>query len=165
MRKVIAASAGALILTFALSGCITIQVPGIVGQGQPNGSVIDCDETEKVTESGSYVLAGRCPDLTVEGTDIQITGEEIVDLEVQGDRIAVTAVEVGELLVDGNSNIVVIDSLDDAQVTGDRNSISTIGILPRAIINGHDNKIAADGGVIDVFDNGERTEIQNGSIG
>jgi len=165
MNKVMAASLGALVVAFTLSGCITIQLPAGTGDGQASGSTITCEQTQTITESGTYRLTGRCPNLAIEANDVVVTAGDVVNLDITGDRVNVTSTETTTLVIGGNSNIVEAGALSDAQIAGDRNSVHTVGALDRAVINGNDNKIAADGGVISVFDNGERTEIGGADLG
>lgn len=158
MNKVVASSAVALVLLFALSGCITIQLPGGTN-GEPAVTTITCDATETITDPGSYQLDGRCPSVIVKANDVTINSGDVVSLEITGDRVKVRALTTTTVVISGNSNAVDIDTLSDAQVTGDRNTVTSVGTLDRIVVNGNDNKFVAAGGIDAVFDNGERTQI------
>ena len=158
MYKVVASSALALVALVTLSGCITIQLPG-GSSGEPKTTTITCDATETITEPGSYQLDGRCPNVTVEANDVTINSGDVVSLEITGDRVSVRALTTTTVVISGNSNSVNIDALSDAQVSGDRNTVTSVGTLDRIVVNGNDNKFAVAGGIDAVYDNGERTAI------
>lgn len=158
MRRIIASSVVALVGVFTLAGCITIQLPGGTS-GEPDTTTITCDATETITAPGTYQLNGRCPDVTVEANDVTISSGDVANLEITGDRVAVRALTTTTVVISGNSNSVNIDTLSDAQVTGDRNTVTSVGALDRIVVNGNDNKFTAGGGIEAVFDNGERTVI------
>ena len=158
MRKIIAASVGAVVLAFSLAGCITIQLPAGTGEEQSSGANLDCEETDEITEPGTYTLLGRCSLVTVVANDVTITGDDVREFDITGDRVVVTAAASDTVTVDGNTNSINIADLGEAQVSGDRNAVRTGAILDRIIVNGHDNAFEAEG-ITAVFDNGERTEI------
>ena len=158
MKKIVASSAVALAVLFALSGCITIQLPA-GGDGSPVEQTITCDATETITEPGTYQLDGRCPKVLVKANDVTIDSGDVVNLEITGDRVSVRALTTTTVVISGNSNSVDIDTLGDAQVTGDRNIVHSVGSLARIVVNGNDNKFTVEGGIDAVFDNGERTVI------
>ena len=159
MKKFIATTVGALVVAFALSGCITIQLPAGNGAGQSDPRTITCEGSQVISESGTYTLTERCPNLSIEANDVTLDADEVVNLDIQGDRVTVQASAVTTVVIGGNSNTVDILALSDAQVAGDRNSVRTSGTLDRAVVNGNDNRIAADGGIAATYDNGERTDF------
>jgi hypothetical protein len=164
MRSPLIAVSAAVLLAFSLSGCITIQLPGggtpvTAPDDNDNSQVVTCSEDEQITQSGSYVLEGACPSVTIEGVDIDVEADTIVQLIIRGDRNSVDVDRLSDVTVSGTSNEVEAPSAAQVEIAGDRNKVDVDEGIDALVINGNDNDIEVGTEITTVSDGGERNRI------
>ncbi len=152
-------------LLFALTGCITIQVPrsadvrtddaassapsapSAVPSPDATGTVGECiDDVMRLTDSNAtYDLTVVCGTLEIEGSDLVIDLEraQIGGVVIHGDRVEVDAVTLGSVVIDGDSNDVDTDALDAVVIDGDANQVDVEGDLRSAVVKGTGNRVEA----------------------
>ena len=165
MRRPLIAVSAAVLLAFSLSGCITIQLPGggtpvtAPDDNNKNSQVLTCSDDEQITESGSYVLEGACPSVTIEGVDIDVEADTVVQLIIRGDRNSVDVDRLSDVTVSGTSNEVEAPSAAQVEIAGDRNKVDVDEGIEALVINGNDNDIEVGTEITTVSDSGERNII------
>jgi hypothetical protein len=128
----------------------------------PADGTIDCADGEQALAGSSqtFVLAGECPAVRIEGNAVTVDATTAVvgSVTVSGDRIRLDAQAVGDVTVQGNDVTVNAASTQALTVRGDRNTVTAPGGSTRVLLSGNDNVIAAP--TSDVVDDGQRNTVR-----
>jgi len=168
MKRTLAAASIALVLSVALAGCITVNLPADPAQPAPDvtqGSdddartTIACtDGTALVNQAGTdYLVTGNCETVTIEGKDIDVRIENTDALVVRGDGNDIEVAKLGSVLINGQDNeINATETLTVAkiEIAGNQNDVSTFGTIDAVVLNGNGNDIEYVGEIVTISDNG-----------
>jgi hypothetical protein len=106
-----------------------------------------CRPTVIGGEQFEYALTGDCPDVSVEGSDIDVNldGVELGSLTVLGDRNEVDdAASPTEVTVRGHDNEIDATDIGDLLLAGDRNEVDASSQIMIVSIEGDDNQVDTD---------------------
>ena len=159
MKRALAAASGALLLSVALTGCITVNVPAKPGppaatNGPTNGSddddfanavTLPCNDGDIVVSdlTTPAIITGDCASVTIEGSNFDVRIEKAAGLTIRGDDNDVDVVELGSVIINGQDNDVDVSQsgIRLVEIAGNDNSVSTPGDIDGAVVNGNDNDL------------------------
>ncbi|MEV8266330.1 hypothetical protein [Microbacterium sp. NPDC076911] len=124
---------------------------------------VDCagSAVTVANSAAGYALHGVCPQVTIEGNDLEVALEEaeVGSIVMRGDRIDIDAGDISSASKSGQSNRVDATSIGSLDIAGSRNEADIDGVLGSVAINGDDNKVHGRE-IGDVSDSGSRNEIR-----
>jgi len=91
-----------------------------------DGDSWDCSKDAVVTvnySKAAFTLTGTCTEVTINGTSLKLTAENVDKLGVNGAKNVVTTTELGSVAINGNSNKVTWKKAK----TGKKPKVSTNG--------------------------------------